>query len=410
EHYLVPTKVADLMIPDEQVGMVLEHETIEPVTYCVEWCPSMLRDAALALLDLSVELAGSDSILQDCYPWNVVFRGPTPVIVDFTSIVPSETWLLWPAYEQFQAFFLRPLRLASQKKGSFVRALLYNNIFGISVDDLVSNSSTTYKITHPELMLQGGVSLFLDRHTNVRARLRQTMEKRKQNIDPAVRKKFFQGLIGKVGRFQFHHSGDVWTDYYDRIPMQVDKKAKLNVISECLNRLKPKTVADLGCNTGVFSVLAARQGASVLAMDNSEASIERLYQVSKDKQHQIVPLIVNVLSPTPSFGFLGKQYPSLIERAKSELVLCLGLMHHLHIAGRQSFPRIAEMMDCLSSRHLIFEYVDPADDNNLLLEAGRPIHYSMENVRESLSQYFPEMEILPSDRPTRQILVCSKRR
>jgi SAM-dependent methyltransferase len=408
DHYLVATKISDLRISDDSIGMILQHEPIEPITYCVEWCPSMLKDAALALLDLSLVLAEEDCILQDCYPWNVVFRGPQPVMVDFTSIIQAETPLLWPAYEQFQAFFLRPLQLAAQKKANIARALLYNNISGISLSDLARNVSGLYKMIHPAIFFQHQMNSFLVHRPQLRIRLAQLVAKPKQRVDSKIRKRFFRQLIHRIKGFEFQHSGDPWADYYKQIPPQINQETKVKVITECLERLKPKSVLDLGCNTGIFSVLSERTGAKVVSIDSSENCIERLYFVAKKEQRQIIPLVLDVLSPTPAFGFLGRQYQALTERVKSELVLCLALMHHLHISGRQSFQRIAEMMDCFSSKYLLFEYVDMTDDNNSLLEAGRSIDYSLESVIENLARYFPHIEVLSSDRSTRRILVCSK--
>ena len=48
----------------------------------------MLRDAALLTLDLNIALLDYDCMLQDAYPWNVLFDSSQPVFVDFTSIVP----------------------------------------------------------------------------------------------------------------------------------------------------------------------------------------------------------------------------------------------------------------------------------------------------------------------------------
>ena len=93
--------------------LVLAHDEIAPLNYCTEWCPSMLKDAALATLALAIELLEHDSALQDAYPWNVVFKGTRPVFVDFTSIAPADATMIWPAYQQFLSFFLYPLELCS---------------------------------------------------------------------------------------------------------------------------------------------------------------------------------------------------------------------------------------------------------------------------------------------------------
>jgi len=98
----------------------------------------------------------------------------------------------------------------------------------------------------------------------------------------------------------------------------------------------------------------------------------------------------------------------MVERFRSEVVLCLAVMHHLHINGRQSFDRIARLMDALSQKAVIFEYVDRTDDNIHLLDHGRNIEYDLERVSGELSRYFT-VTPFASDRATRKILLCEKR-
>ena len=127
---LVQTQEAGLTLADEPEGLVLRHARVEPVTYCVEWCHSMLWEAARLTLDLARDLTARDLMLQDAYPWNVLFRGCEPVFVDVSSIAPKDTGVLWPAAEQFEAFFLRSLVLSAEGKGAgrpgaFVRQHLW---------------------------------------------------------------------------------------------------------------------------------------------------------------------------------------------------------------------------------------------------------------------------------------------
>ena len=83
-------------------------------------------------------------------------------------------------------------------------------------------------------------------------------------------------------------------------------------------------------------------------------------------------------------------------------------MHHLHVRGRQSFQGIARMLDGLCSRGVIFEYVAEDDPNCGLIHHGRPFHYTEEHVLGELGRLF-KTSLLPSDRPTRKLVLCEKR-
>ena len=410
-HHLVPTAIADLALQDTRVGLVLRHETIQPLSYCVEWCPSMLRAAGLAQLDLALAVLERDLILQDCYPWNVLFRGAEPVVVDLTSIARVETPLIWPAYEQFQAFFVRPLALGLAGKGNVARALLSNHIAGLSIDDFYRNAGAGYRLRHPSLAFAYHANRIVQRNAAFKRKLREAAAGSSRAVGRGTRERFLKRQYAALERMQAASPGtDVWSAYYREIDANVDRDAKVRAVRDALGRLRPSTVVDAGCNTGVFSLLAAEAGARVIALDSSEACIERLYATARAGRHAITPLVVDLCAPTPPAGWMATQYPGLIDRARSDLVLCLGLMHHLHIAGRQSFPRIADLMGALSTRHLVFEFVAEDDANNELIGRGRDIHYTLDEVRTALAAHFPRIDVVDSDRPTRRLLICEKSR
>ncbi len=130
EHGLAGSWITDLTVPDDDADLVVGHERVSPQSYCVQWCPSMPRDAGVLTLDLAGELLECGCTLQHAYPWNVLFRDSEPVYLDLTSIVPNadQGLAIWPALDQFQFFFVRPLIPAADGKGNLARALLVNNI------------------------------------------------------------------------------------------------------------------------------------------------------------------------------------------------------------------------------------------------------------------------------------------
>ncbi len=405
---LVPTRRATFSLEGVPKGLVLHHKRIEPLSYCVEWCPSMLRDAGLATLDLVLAALRHGLMLQDAYPWNVLFDGSKAVFVDLTSIVPPDPAVIWPAHEQFEAFFFRPLALASQGYGDVARGLLYNNITGIGLDTFYRLTSTTYHLRHPGLCFAHWLDRRLQRSTALKTKLRKMAERVASSITPEVRTRFLNRLTRRLKAFSFRVDGDPWANYYDEISDKFDKQAKVQTIRTLLERLAPETVLDVGCNTGVFSIVAAKCGTRVTSVDSSESCIELLYATAKKDSLPITPLISDVLCPTPSYGFMSQQYPSLWQRTASDVVLCLGLMHHLHLTGRQSLERIVELVSTVTNRHLIFEFVGMNDANIERLPERREINYTLETVATTLKSRFENVQVHPSDRETRRLLVCRK--
>jgi len=411
KYNLVESRLTDHSIPELECNLVLQHRKIEPLTYCTEWCPSMLKDAARTTLELNLALLDRDCILQDAYPWNILFEGARPVHVDLTSIVPATgPGMLWPAYQQYLNFFMHPLTLAAMNKGHAARLLLQNYIDGIPLAELNKHFTGEYWLRHPLAALMNKVSGLLERkfqdNRDLKLKIQNQVKNQNQGAEnPSLKKKFVERLIRKTENIVLPSAKDHWTRYYQDIEEPARDK-KRRIVDDLLARLQPETVLDLGCNVGAFSILAAKRGIRVLSVDASESCIEVLYKNASARNYSITPVVGNVLNP-PALGFMSRQFPSMVERFQSDTVLCLALMHHLHIHGRQSFERIATLMDALARRSVIFEYVAPDDDNNHLIDHGRKIEYTLESVSEELSRFF-KVRVMDADRKTRKILLCEK--
>jgi len=405
---LVASRECHLSLAGEEDGLILHHDRVRPLSYCVEWCPSMLRDAGLVTIDLALEALKDNLMLQDAYPWNVLFDGTRPVFVDVTSLVAPDPDVIWPAHEQFQTYFTRPLQLAAQGRGAVGRGMLYNNITGIDLQTFYQLTSTGYHLRHPGLMLSYWLHQRIQKSTSMKNRVRQMAEQMKGKITPDMRRRFLERLRNQLTSQRLRPKADPWGSYYAEIGPEVDKQAKVNAIRDLITKTKPQQVLDLGCNAGVFSIVAAECGARVISVDSSEPALEQLYAKAKQDNLLITPLLSDVLCPTPAFGFMGTQYPHLWTRAKSDMVLCLGLMHHLHLSGRQSWERIVELLSTVSSKRLIFEFVGMDDANIDHLPQRRSIDYTLESVIDALRTRFREIEVHASDRESRRLLLCAK--
>src|SRR5690606_35876668 len=152
---------------DPSFDLVLSHEKLPHVTYCMEWCPSMYKDAALLTLELQLELLGSGYTLVDAHPWNIVFRGTKPCFVDVTSIVKNTDKMLWTAYGNFISFFKYPLYFYFSGKSELVKFSLLNYLEGVTANsalkllggrDYIKNPGWAFDIT-----LNGLISRHYDR-------------------------------------------------------------------------------------------------------------------------------------------------------------------------------------------------------------------------------------------------------
>ena len=399
----------------EGYSLVLQHRKISPQNYCFEWPAQMLQDAALITLDICLELNREGLVLKDATPWYVIFDGARPVLVDFTSIMPQETDLLWVAYDQFCRLFLFPLTIANQVSGRTCRALLLDSANGITQDEVVRYLPSLAWLGKPWLLNRlylPKMMVSLLRRTGQDKNLAQFYKK----IDFSViqRQSFFKSLSNDIASIQLTSGKSLWSRYYADINAflnPAEYHLKQHTVARIIDQCKPHTVTDIGCNQGGYAILAARAGARVIAFDTDEDSIGPLYQFAKRQEVNILPLVMDVLSPSPGCGWRANQYLSAPERLCSEMAFALGLVHHLVITYNQTFDRAVQTLSDYSNKWLLTEFI-PLDDprsRELLATSRRDMSwYSLDNFLEALRRYYPQIETFPSYPPGRTLCLCQK--
>ncbi|MEW6278331.1 MAG: class I SAM-dependent methyltransferase [Candidatus Eremiobacterota bacterium] len=401
----------------EGFALVLEHRTIWPRTYCVEWPPQMLQDAALLTLDLARELAEEDLVLQDAYPWNVLFDGARAVFVDVGSIRTAVPGLLWQPYEQFCRFFLFPLYLYAAGLGELVRPMLFNYLGGVSYELCSRLLSGIFKLTHPQtlsrLEFPLGVSRMV-RTLKAEAKVREASQKGQMQVDwSRARRNLFRGLYRDVQSIRLRVPRTEWSDYQEW-PSFDDPASwtiKQRHIGSLYEKLQPESVVDVACNLGWYATLAARRGVRVVAFDQDESCVSKLYLSARQENLPLTPLCVDALRPTPSFGWNLEQFPSLLQRVRGDMVVALALIHHLVITQWQSFERVVTALSSLTQRCLVLEYVPLTDEMaRKLLSYQRESFdwYTLDNLAAALKARFSEVEVLPSHPEGRQLLVATR--
>ena len=398
-----------------EYGLTLEHPLITPRNYAYEWPLVMLQDAAILTLDICLKLNQEGMVLKDATPWNIQFRSTQPLLVDFSSIMPLEKDLLWVAYDQFMRTFLFPLLVGYYTSGQVARALLLSNQNGIP-PQLTKRFLPWYARSRFFWIVKRlGIPLFL---VNLLHRTGQEKEITKLQTNVVYtkeqRESFFQSIKKDVSTIKFGGSKSMWSQYYQNMDtfFRPEKfHLKQTKVAELLAKVKPKTVVDMGCNVGGYAILAADAGAKVAAFDTDEESIAMLYMLAKEKSLDILPLVANVLYPSPACGWRAEEFPTLQERLRSELGLALALEHHLAISQNQSFEQIAQTFSDYCQKRLITEFV-PIDDprvQELLLTSRRDMSwYTLENFQTALKQQFSHIELFPSYPKGRTLIFCEK--
>lgn len=415
---LLGTKVIETDVAEKTVSdyaITLEHPLIAPQNYCYEWSLEMLQDAAVLTLDICIELNPIGAVLKDASPWNVFYRGSHPVLVDFTSIMPQETDLLWVAYNQFLCQFLFPLLVGYYTLGKVTRSLFLASQNGILPNEVSQFLPVSAKIKFPWLLNRLYMPKYMMNFLHNTGQEKEIIKyQQKVSYSNQARQVFFEKLRRDVSSIHFSSKGSQWSKYYDDINEFFEAKnfhEKQNAVANFLQQTKPKTVVDIGCNLGGYSILAAKAGAKVTAFDTDEDSVAMLYKLAKEKSLEILPLVADVLYPPLQSGWRGVEFSSGPERFRSETALALALIHHLAITQNQTFERIVATLSDYCEKHLITEFV-PLDDprsQELLLTISRDMSwYSLDAFVNALKKEFKTVRTCSSYPKGRTLCFCEK--
>ncbi len=209
--------------------------------------------------------------------------------------------------------------------------------------------------------------------------------------------------------------GTEWYNYYENNNNygEAGLKEKEQVLLRLIKRISPKTVWDLGSNTGRFSRIAIAAGATnVISWDIDPACVESNYKMMvKNKESGLLPLLLDLTNPSPGIGWDNKERSSFGDRGPADTVLALGLIHHLAIANNVPLSKIAYFL-CKLSPWLIIEFV-PKDDSQVekLLATRKDIFptYTTHNFEKIFEEQFIIEETINIPN-TKRTLYCMKRR
>jgi SAM-dependent methyltransferase len=344
--------VADAM--HGAVAASLEHDVVPFVSYPYEWSFEMLRDAALLQLELIRRSLDAGLMLKDASPYNIQFRGPRPVFVDVGSFERHREGEPWAAYRQFCTLFLYPLYVQAWKDVPF-GPLLRGSLDGISPQecrnllsarDLLRRGALADVVLHSRLD-----NRYQATDRDVRAELRAAGFK-KELIVANVRR-----LERIVSRLRWSRSESAWSSYeLTTSYSDADAERKASFVRAAVAEERPRLVWDLGCNEGYHSRLAADAAEYVVAMDADAVVVDRLYRALRDEgRATILPLVFDVVDPSPGLGWRGAERRPLAERGTPDLTLCLALLHHVSIAGNVPVAAFLDWLRDLSTA-LVIEF------------------------------------------------------
>jgi len=385
EGLLIPHEEVDLGTGDSNCYKIIKPEMIDFISYPYEWSFSQLKDAALTTLKIQKIALDYGMSLKDCSAYNIQFKDGRPLLIDTLSFEKYEEGSTWVAYRQFCQHFLAPLALMSYKDVRLSQ-LLRIYIDGIPLDlaSLLLPLKTRFNF-----------SLLTNIHLHANSQKRyeaKTVNIKEYKMSRTNFTALIIGLESAVEKLKWKPEGTEWGDYYSITNYSSSAfEHKGKIVEEFIKREKPKTLWDLGANTGIFSRLASNKGIKTVAFDIDPVAVEKSYLYSKSNQERnILPLLLDLTNPSPAIGWDNEERMSIKQRQLPDMVLALALIHHIAISNNVPLSKIAKFFSEICSS-LVIEFVPKSDSQVKKLLATREDifgNYDQQTFEDEFKKYF----------------------
>lgn len=377
-------------VDQEPADATLAYKIIQPervpfISYPYEWSFGQLKDAALATLSIQRRALKAGMSLKDASAYNIQFVRGKPMLIDTLSFETYKEGQPWVAYRQFCQHFLAPLALMALKD------IRLNQLLRVYIDgvplDLASSllpSGTRFNF-----------GLLTNIHLHAGAQKRYSgaeVKSRGGGMTKQAMTGLIDGLDSAVRKLEWKPGGTEWGNYYD-ITNYSDAafEHKKQLIREWTTEKKPMLVWDLGANNGVFSRVAAEEGAFVVSSDIDPTAVEQNYrQVKSAKEENLLPLLIDLTNPSPSIGWANEERDSFGGRGPADMILALALIHHLAISNNVPLPQVADFFASIG-KQLVIEFVPKSDSQvQKLLVSREDIfpNYTREGLEAAFRQRF----------------------
>jgi ribosomal protein L11 methylase PrmA len=350
--------------PDVQ--LVLEHPPLPFVSYPYEWPFRALQAAALLHLDVQVDALDAGVMLTDASAYNVQFVGARPVFIDHLAFRPYREGELWAGHRQFCEQFLHPLLLQSLVGVEF-QPWYRGRIDGIPGPDVLRLLGWRQKLRWHVL-------------TNVVAPARLQRLAGRPRVDRRVArarlpKEALRGMFTSLRRWIARLvprglDGTPWAAYDATVP-EAESRAIAGFVDEFVRRASPGLLWDLGCNTGRYAQAALEGGARyVVGLDSDAGALDGAFGRARDRQLAFLPLLVDLVNPSPGQGWRGEERQALADRGRPDALLALALVHHMAIARNVPLGEVVALLTTLAPEGVV-GFVPPTDSRAQALFRGR---------------------------------------
>ncbi|MFD0673614.1 hypothetical protein [Cohnella sp. GCM10027633] len=396
QEFVVDTKVAD-RITGIPFDYVLEHQFVEPISYCSEWSPQTFRAYVNFMIRFIKKLDEASLALKDGHTLNATFYKGKFVFLDFGALDEGKT--TYPSMMDFINTHITPLLLIN--KNQIAKAYLF-----------LKNPGLTYTLTD--------IIGYLDQ---------EEIEEYNKLIGDC----FTLVTAGRIAEFcdrllhyctglPFNLLSSKWAGYQDEEWGSLHNEdgwvEKSRNTVELVRQVRPRTLIDLAGNMGWYGAVLSDQLEYSIIADLDYSCIDYLFNKivsSNGEFSNIIPTNLNIITPTPNYyrddviGSTGiiPWRKSAFERFRCEMAMAISVVHHLAFSQQLTFMEIIQQFKLFTSRYLIVEFIKQEDEYiSDFLKAGFD-WYTEDAFLQALETEFTILTTRPSTPSiTRTLYLC----
>lgn len=390
---------------DSDCYKIIEPTLINFISYPYEWCFSQLKDAAIATLKIQIEALEFGMTLKDSSAYNIQFHNGKPILIDTLSFEIYEEGKPWQAYRQFCQHFLAPMALMSYTD------IRINQLMKIYLDGIPLDLACKLLPFKTKM----NISLLMHLHLHAKSQKKYNQKgtaSKNIKIARANLLGLMQNLLSTILKLQCKDQKTEWGEYYSFTNYSSSSFIhKKEIISQFLENINPKTIWDLGANTGEFTHIASAKGINCIAFDIDPIAVDIHYNSIKSQQiENILPLIMDITNPSPSIGWNNKERLSFQQRTLPDTIFALALIHHLAISNNLPLIKIASFFSELTD-NLIIEFVPKSDSQVRTLLSSRSdifINYNEESFEKEFELFFNIIKKIKINESERTLYLMTK--
>jgi ribosomal protein L11 methylase PrmA len=321
-----------------RAAMVLEHPRVPFISYPYEWSFAAHRRAALLHLDLHTAALERGFTLSDATAYNVQFIGARPVFIDHLSLRPYRDGEIWAGHRQFCMQFLNPLLLRA-RRGVAPNAWFRGALEGVEPEALAPLLSWRDRLSWTVLshvVLQVALQRRAARPDAV-----ATRRLKAARLPRASFKAMLAGLRSAIAAMRPAGAPTTWGKYaISHSYSDADMTLKRAFVADMVDKVRPRQLWDLGCNTGDFAALALESGAEyVVGFDFDHDALDGAFARAERDGLAFQPLWLDAANPSPDQGWAQQERGGLQTRAGADALLALALVHHIAIGRNVPLDR-----------------------------------------------------------------------